>query len=265
MPHNWMKMTIGLDHEPEVIALTAQLGCDIDTVLGKLYRLWGWAADHCHIDATSLDGDAIGVTYDWIDEFVRLEGFANALSKVCWLRSKKNGIVLPKVGKYIGAIAKVKAGNALRQSNHRAKKSRSTVTKGVTQPVTRSDKSRGDKNKIPRKRDEIWDAVCLEFGFDKITPSEQTRIGKIVRDLKIKEATPAAIKLRGDSYRKKFPNCAYTPEALVKHWDSLKAVKQQRDIADVMHERSEKLRAKERENDRLATLESKERRTGAKP
>ena len=156
MPRNWMKMTIGLDHEPEVIALSAPLGCDIDTVLGKLYRLWGWAADHCHIDATSLDGDAIGITYDWIDDFVRLNGFANALSKVSWLRSKKNGIVLPKVGKYIGAIAKVKAGNALRQSNHRAKKSRSTVTKSVTQPVTRLDKSRGDKNKKPPTPFDIW-------------------------------------------------------------------------------------------------------------
>ena len=225
MPRNWMKMTIGLDHEPEVIALSAQLGCDIDTVLGKLYRLWGWAADHCHIDPDSLDGDAIGITYDWIDAKVRLEGFANALSKVVWLRRKKNGIILPNVGKHIGAIAKVRASTALRQSNHRAKKSRSTVTKSVTQPVTRLDKSRGDKNKSIRQRpkDEIWDAVVEEFGIDNVTPADGKKIGQIVRDLKIKEARPDEIKRRGAAYRKKYPKMAYTMHALMNNWDSLKS------------------------------------------
>lgn len=119
-----------------------------------------------------------------------------------------------------------------------------------------------DQPPIPRKRDEIWDAVVEEFGIENVTPSDGKKIGQIVRDLKIKQATPDEIKRRGIAYRAKYPKMAYTMHALMNNWDSLQ-VKKQRDVGDVLYEQGEKRRAEEREYQRLATLENKAR-IGAK-
>ena len=73
--------------------------------------------------------------------------------------------------------------------------------------------------KPPREPDLIWDAVCAAFGIKHVAPTDQSRIGKIVRDLKAKGADPADIAVRLDRYRAEWPNAADTPEALVKHWD----------------------------------------------
>ena len=76
-----------------------------------------------------------------------------------------------------------------------------------------------EKNITKRKPDPIWDTVCEIFGLNPQTRTEQSRVGKIVSDLKIKEATPDEIRTRLRRYRKEWPKMADTPEALVKHWD----------------------------------------------
>lgn len=72
---------------------------------------------------------------------------------------------------------------------------------------------------MPRQRDEIWDAVCEAFKLTPVTKRERTRVGGIVRDLKLKEATPADIVTRLARYRAEWPTITATPEALLKHWD----------------------------------------------
>lgn len=72
---------------------------------------------------------------------------------------------------------------------------------------------------MARERDPIWDAVCEAFGLKPVTKRERTRVGGIVRDLRLKQAEPADIATRLARYRAQWPNAADTPEALLKHWD----------------------------------------------
>jgi len=61
--------------------------------------------------------------------------------------------------------------------------------------------------------------VCKEFGLKPVTKADNARVGKVVRDLTAKAATPAEIATRIARYRKRWPDMACTPEAVVKHWD----------------------------------------------
>ncbi|MCK4625053.1 MAG: hypothetical protein KAV00_07070 [Phycisphaerae bacterium] len=91
---------------------------------------------------------------------------------------------------------------------------------GPTKPNTSPPgKTAGAK---PRKRDLIWDKICEIFGLDPVTKLEKSRIGKIVSDLKLKKATPEEIRRRADNYKLHWPDAAFTPEALTKHWDTMK-------------------------------------------
>ena len=71
----------------------------------------------------------------------------------------------------------------------------------------------------PRARDPIWDAVCAEWGLSPERPSEKTRVGRLVRDLKIKGAAPDDIAAVRERYVAEWPEAADTPEAILKHWD----------------------------------------------
>ena len=70
-----------------------------------------------------------------------------------------------------------------------------------------------------RAPDAIWETVVQIWFPSGVAPSDQKRIGKIVRDLKAKGATPDEILTRLDRYRRQWPAAADTPEAVVKHWD----------------------------------------------
>jgi len=70
-----------------------------------------------------------------------------------------------------------------------------------------------------RRPDPIWDKVAdIWFGGEVLKPN-QSRCGKVVRDLKAFKATPEEIQARVDRYRAEWPNAESTPEAIVKHWD----------------------------------------------
>jgi hypothetical protein len=79
MSGEWIKMQTDLSEDPIVIAIAARLHIDEFSVVGRLHRIWSWADRHLE------DGLALGITPSWIDQFVRLEGFSNALLDVGWL------------------------------------------------------------------------------------------------------------------------------------------------------------------------------------
>src|SRR5579859_4743575 len=79
MPGDWIKMSADLSEDPIVIAIAARLGIDEFSVVERLHRIWSWADRHL------ADGLALGITPEWIDQFVRLDGFSNALLDVGWL------------------------------------------------------------------------------------------------------------------------------------------------------------------------------------
>lgn len=77
--------------------------------------------------------------------------------------------------------------------------------------------------KPPRKRDEIFDALCAETNTD---PSQLTQTGRgplnrATKDLRDQGATPDEIHYRAGAFRRRYPNIALTAPALSKHWASL--------------------------------------------
>jgi len=75
--------------------------------------------------------------------------------------------------------------------------------------------------KPARPRNVLWDKVCNLWGLNPVTPNEVSLMGKICRDLKLKEATPELIESKKKIYQTKFPEWACTPSAVVKNWDLL--------------------------------------------
>ena len=80
-----------------------------------------------------------------------------------------------------------------------------------------------------RKRNVYWEAICEVFGFKGQTVAEKKRIGKLSRDFEIK--SPNADQFLEDlksqmiTYRQSMPKMQLTPDAILRHWDSLKANK----------------------------------------
>lgn len=78
------------------------------------------------------------------------------------------------------------------------------------------------KTQKERPRNLYWDAVCEIWKLNPKTQSELSRVGKIARDMKLKEINIEHIRTKISIYRKTYPGAACTPEALLKHWDFLR-------------------------------------------
>jgi hypothetical protein len=70
-----------------------------------------------------------------------------------------------------------------------------------------------------KPKNEIWDTISKVWGIMPVTGRDCTRLGALTRDFKAKGATAESITWRGEGYRKKWPKMAFTPEALLKHWE----------------------------------------------
>jgi|GEM_PF-1560647 len=86
----------------------------------------------------------------------------------------------------------------------------------------------------PRPRNIWWDAICDIFGMKPVTKQDQSRLGKLSRDFKLKceadGAAPDEIDARREvlslRWSKNDEPAVVTPEALLKHWDSAKETRE---------------------------------------
>ena len=149
---------------------------------------------------------------------------------VGWLKEDESGCVyFPNADRHILQTAKTRALTNRRVARLRAKKCNDNVTIPAlpTTTTTTTLKQSGvpdcppklAKAQKPRKANPVWDAVCSVFGLKPQTSSEQTRVGRIVRDLKIKAVTPDELQERVKRYKAAWPEIDCTPEAVLKHWD----------------------------------------------
>jgi len=125
MAHDWIKMRSSLGDDPDVIGIA--IACDIsqDLVVGKLHRLWSWADEH------TTDGHAPSVTKAFLDRYVSVAGFAQAMVDVGWLCILDEGVHFPDFERHNGKSAKKRALSAKRSSEYRAKSDAPSVTKSV--------------------------------------------------------------------------------------------------------------------------------------
>lgn len=88
MSGDWIKMSADLSEDPIVITMAGRLGVDVFSVVGRLHRIWSWADRHLS------DGLALGITPEWIDSYVMLDGFSMALIESGWLYRIDKGAVI---------------------------------------------------------------------------------------------------------------------------------------------------------------------------
>lgn len=137
MAGDWIKMRTDLEDDPAVIGIAAAVERSEPEVVGLLHRLWCWANRH------TTDGKAAGITARWVDKYVGLSGFANAMASQSWLIIAADSISFPDFGKHNGESAKSRAQNSLRQRASRERRAsvapRSLIPKPFVRVVTERD------------------------------------------------------------------------------------------------------------------------------
>lgn len=75
----------------------------------------------------------------------------------------------------------------------------------------------------PRKRDDLFEAVCRATGVDWRELNGQSRgpLNKAVGAIRESSGTPTEVFRRAGEFKRKYPNAALTPNALAKHWAAL--------------------------------------------
>ncbi len=161
--------------------------------------------------------------------------YLDLLSKYEAIFGKQNGVDFGKqnerAGKAKNRVLERANGDigATKVTPKRPRKTPSGGVGGVQQPpckipvkVKTNCKDNSSTKKTGRVRNEIWDAVCEVFKLDPVTKAEQKKIGGIVRDLKLKGATPDEIRIRAERYRVLYPGPRFfTATAVLAHWDRL--------------------------------------------
>jgi len=140
MAGDWQMIRLDLHEDPAVIQITATCDglVDEDHTVGKLARLWAWA------NAQTRDGNASGVTILWLDRYIGVTGFAEAMIFAGWLQANGDTITFPKFDRWMSDSAKTRAKTRKRVEKHR---NAPTVTKAL--PEKRREEKRIRKKKDP--------------------------------------------------------------------------------------------------------------------
>ena len=141
MADDWIKMRVNLDSSPKVVAMAAHLDEHELLIVGGLLRLWGWADQH------SETGNAMSVTRSFLNRYVGVNGFAEALESVGWLAGEDGELTFPDFSDHNGKTGKSRAQTAKRVARHKAKSSNAKGNAtSVTDALPREDKIRTKKN-----------------------------------------------------------------------------------------------------------------------
>jgi len=115
----WLAIRVDLITDPAVIAVTAACRehlIDEAHTVGKLVQLWGWA----HLQ--TADGWVAGVTAAWINRYVAVPGFAEALASLetPWLVLEAGGLRFPNWDDWNSSSAKLRLLDSKRKRRGRA-------------------------------------------------------------------------------------------------------------------------------------------------
>ena len=102
MAGDWIKMRVDLTDDPVVIAIADSLQIHETHVVGLLHKIWSWADKHAE------NGHAKSVTLSWVDRFIGVTGFADAMVSVSWMASD-DGVKFPHFDRHNGESAKKRA------------------------------------------------------------------------------------------------------------------------------------------------------------
>jgi hypothetical protein len=143
MAGDWIKMRVDLADDPAVIAMAVQLQVSELLIVGALHKLWSWADRH------TVDGHAKSVTMSWINRYIMLPGFAEAMLSTGWLEQKEDGIAIPHFDRHNGETGKKRAESTRRQQKYRNSSSQFSHKNSVTNASP--EKRREDISTTPIK------------------------------------------------------------------------------------------------------------------
>jgi len=133
----WIKVETHIHEKVEVAMIAEATGMDLDTVVGKLVRVWSWASRNCYADGVT------GVTaLRVIREITRCDVFDEAMVKCGWLTIKGEKITFENFDRHNSQSAKERALASRRMAK---KRSHDGVTPALrsqrNKNVTREDKN----------------------------------------------------------------------------------------------------------------------------
>lgn len=161
MAGDWIKMRCNLDTDPAVFQIAASLEMDELAVVGRLWKVWAWADQHC------ADCNAVSVTRNVLDRITSTPGFADAMQKVGWLEGLDGALSFPHFDRHNGQTAKKRA-----LTKNRVEKTR---TDSVTLPALQ---------KRYQRREEKSSSITVGVeGFDLEQVIEAGRRASITEDV----------------------------------------------------------------------------------
>lgn len=139
MAGDWQMLRLDIHEDPAVIAIAERLEMDEDHVVGKLARLWGWA------NKQTVDGNASGVTKTFLDRYIGVTGFVDAMIDAGWLEvdahQDAHQITFPNFDRWMSDSAKTRGQGRKRKQKYDTKSNASNVTKALP------EKRREEKSK----------------------------------------------------------------------------------------------------------------------
>lgn len=172
MAGDWIAVDVTLDQKVEVWEICDLTGCDIETVVYRLYKLWTWFQLH------SEDGNA-KVTVECFSHNVCGDvSFWEAVAQVGWLRIQKGMLSVPGWDERFSGAAKARQLGAKRQKRFREKTVASQKDNAHALPEKKiRDKKRKDNSLVesteadsPEEDSIFWSE---EAGWTGITEADK--------------------------------------------------------------------------------------------
>ncbi|WP_433886657.1 DnaT-like ssDNA-binding domain-containing protein [Pseudomonas vranovensis] len=114
MAGDWIKFELTTLDKPEVCQIADLADIDLDAVVGKLMRVWGW------FDQQTEKGNAPSVSKKLLDRLVGVTGFCEHMKSVGWMDESDGVISLPHFERHNGKTAKNRLLTAKRVASHKA-------------------------------------------------------------------------------------------------------------------------------------------------
>ena len=196
MRRPWIKIEVSTPDKPEICAMAKKLRIDVDSVVGKLVRLWSWA------ELSNVDPNDLSVTKEFVDRVCGRKGFAEALIQIGWLEEDGETLSFPNFSRHNGNASKVRGLTARRVELHRHRKGKSNKL-SVTRKRQEPDLSNAVDNVIiePETPTTVGEPVSepVEKGSEdativKLPPREVYPAAKPSEDPPVEEVAEAETK-----------------------------------------------------------------------
>lgn len=180
MAGDWIKVQKDTPDKPEVLAIASRMGLDPDAVVGKLIRIWSW------FDTHTIDGNALSVTFSFLDRLTGVTGFAEQVALVGWLEQNGQSLSLPNFGNHNGETAKKRSLGKNRAEKHRSNAGSNAQSVTKTSPEKRREEKIHSVSKdtgVANDRENIF-----AYGIPLLTSAgikeSQARsfFGKLIKD-----------------------------------------------------------------------------------